>query len=376
MLNLKHFFHYHKGLPRWQCVKIGASLLGVLCLFVLAGSIQAMPFFEETSYMLSMLVPEPIAPALAEETSILTTPTEPDEGAAASPAAKEHQEDGNFEDSEKREKFDRDQVLKEKKDLLRELKDQKNELARTCKQLARLKGAATDAAACRTLAASVAKYESELKAPPLDGSDIDALRDFMNEYRELNIWDELNTLRLKANLPKELNQFFNDLLRLQKLLAQKEFQKIPGLNYDLINAKVVIIKDLHAQAKACYTAGEFECANEKLNEARNDNYPGELEGPLHILRGIFESLRRIKNEEVKTEVQGLIQPSIDSINKGDWREANQELNELNKDLMSLLENLMRSQYRNRSLSPDARARLEKLLQKYGGATDSNGEDRP
>ena len=411
--NLARFFHYHEGEGRELAIKIGASFMACVSLLIITGAYRIEQIFAERSYVLSMLVPELAEPAIAYqgETFLLamedpgttssrtevTTPQAPSESVPTPPPApaentdasqpkplppqeqpqpqpqpqlsdkpQEQPQDKPQENGESgpNEEWELQNAINDRKNVLREMRDQKRELQRTCAQLKRLKNVTTELAACTDLAAKVAEWEGKIKS--WNGSFSQELRDLMDDYRELQVWEELEILRLKANLPRELNQFFRDYLRVEKLLKQKSFQKITWLDWPAITAKFGEIKALHAEAKACYEASDLQCASEKLNEARETNYPGELEGSLHMLRGLNDMLRQVKDPDVKTEVQSLLQPAIDSINTGEWRDGRQEIESFNQELNQFLQYIVRAQQRKRKAPDDTMQRLEKLLDKYGG----------
>lgn len=415
--NWSRFFHYHDGGGRERAIKIGASLLACLALLIIAGAYRVEQTFAERSYLMSMLVPELAAPALAQENEAVLTapvaptptesipptapvadpapsvaPTEPAPASPGAPASESHpapapdrappppgqpQENGEpgspAGEAGHNEEWERQNALQDRNNVLREMRDQKKELRRTCNQFKRLKNATADLTACNDLLAKVVEWENKIKS--WSGGEAQELRDLMDDYRELQVWEELNLLRLKANLPRELNEFFRSLIRVERLLKQKSFQKIPGLNYEAINAKLAGMKAIHAGAKACYEAGDLECASEKLNEAREDGWPGELEGPLHNLRGINDLLRQIKNAEVKTEIIALIQPAIDSLNAGDWREAREEIDSYNQEVNIFLQYIIRGQQKRKGGPSDTLKRLEKLIDKHGGENGGDENER-
>ena len=374
--NLARFFHYHDGEGHERAIKIGASFLACLALLIIA--------------FLSMLIPELAPAALAQEneTAILPTPplptaetaptveTSPTPVPAPSPENQSApsptpvpQENG---EPGPNEEWERQNALQDRNNVLREMRDQKRELRKVCAQFKRLKNASADLAACNQLLAQVAEWEGKIK--PWNGAEAQELRELMDDYRELQVWEQLSTLQLKANLPRELNDFFRSLNQVERLLKQKSFQKIPGLNFEVIRGKLAEIKALHAAAKSCYDAGDLECASEKLNEAREGSYPGELEGSLHNLRNINEMLRQVKNQEVKDEIKALLQSAIDSINAGDWREGREDIESYNNEVTQFLQYLIRAQQKSRKAPGDTLQRLEKLLNKYGGENGGDGND--
>lgn len=410
MMNLRRFFHFHHGDARDQTIKMIGSFVAAVSLAVLGASLSAESAFLERSYILSMLVPElAIVQAGVEDTEVAAvleaTPVQAEPQVAPErqvclfegkkmpcdqlpPESSPPQQSGPSHEEEKicwlenrqipceqmeaeQERQNRKNVLEEQKNTLREIRDQKRELKSMCSKLKRLKGAESNAVSCNELIVKLTEIEQQIKSPV---GDVEEAREQMNEFRDMRIWDEINSMRLRADLPRELNQFFKDLLRVERMLKQKSFQKIVGLNFEQIAAKFAEIKQLHAESKACYESGDFECANEKLNEARQDNYPGELEGSLHMLRSINDMLRNIRDQELQGEVQQFLMSAIEQLNGGEWREANQEINGMQQELMQVLEQIMRSQSRRSGPSAAIMNRLETLMQKYGGNGGGGDEE--
>lgn len=393
--NLHKFFHYHEGPWSDRAVKIGASFVATVALLTFAGAVRADKSFAERSYYLSMLVPELVFPAAeaaaTEEVITAPTPTEPQPTTYATPVEvkpteavlqtteplppkvtpveigpSEKKEEVSIDDEahKQNDEFDRQNVMRERKDLLREMNDQKREIKRACNQLKRMKNVTEDFASCTELTTLIAQNEQTIKI--WSGGEVNELRDIMNEYRDLQVWDTLNALRAKIQLPQELNRFLKDFARMERTFKQKWVKKIPGLNLDAIQTKIAEIKNLHAEAKNCYTAGDFECAQEKLNEARETNYPGDLEGVLHQNREMTDMLRQIKDNDVKDEVTAILQPSIDLVNEGEWREANQEISPYIQELRMILQKMVQAQQNRRGISADITNRLNKLTEKQGG----------
>ncbi|KKU12162.1 MAG: hypothetical protein UX17_C0055G0002 [Parcubacteria group bacterium GW2011_GWC2_45_7] len=285
------------------------------------------------------------------------------------------QDQGPEVDDDQREQFERQMIVNEKQNVLREIVQQKRELTRLYNQLRRLRGAADDLAQADALKAKIADFENRIRSN--SGEDFDELRSIIEEYRDAELWDEIQKIRLKVELPRELNRLLTDINRGTRLLSQKAFQNL-GFDVAAVRARVDAIKVLHSEVRACYQSGDFECANERMQEIREGDHPGELQGAMQMLRGIKEMSKMIRDNELKNEVNELVQPVIQAINSGEWRQAREDMQEIERELRDIMQKILASQRQRRGASEDVRARLERMRQKFeqeaGPGQDNVEED--
>ncbi|MEK7606736.1 MAG: hypothetical protein AAB444_00865 [Patescibacteria group bacterium] len=419
MRNLCYFFHYHHGNRREKTIKIGGSFLIVLSLLVWGMSSSQIRAAERYIDFTSSLLPEPVMKIAADEaaatdsvptTSSPQTPQEAKQTAPGQPAPapdtrpappmtkpeqnfktgcppgespgindrgeksclrqnmeqdeKNGPGDENF--SEAREEMEKHQAAREKNDVAREIKQQKNEIARLKKQLKRLKGTADDVVSADTIASAIAEHEKTI----LNAQETEDIRDAVQAYRDSELWEEIQKVRRKVELPNELNMIFKELKKSEKLLTQKSFAK---LGFDLLAVKVSIAEKLtkHAEAKTAYTQGDFETAEDILQEEFRENHPGNLSGALQMLKGMKDQMRAIRDKTLKADIEDLLGGVIESINAGEWQDARESMDAMNKELAPVVwKKLMQSESGKRGVPQDMRNKIDNLKQKLGDAGDT------
>lgn len=262
---------------------------------------------------------------------------------------------------EAREQMEKQQATREKSDALREMKQQKNELTRLMKQLKRLKGTADDVASANAIATAIAEYENTL----MGAQEAEDIRSATQAYRDAELWEEIQKVRRKVELPQELNAIFKELKKSEKFLTQKSFVK---LGFDLAMVKASVTEKLakHAEARAAYTQGDFEAAEDILQEEFRENHPGNLSGALQMLKGMRDQMRAIRDKTLKADIEDLLDGVIESINAGDWQDARESMDAMNKELgPTLWKKLMQSESGKRGVPEEMRNKIENLKQKLG-----------
>src|SRR3989338_11267884 len=315
MRNLRYFCHYHTGDAREKTIKIAGSFFIATAFFTWGFSASSTVASEQYLEIAAELIPEAsqgTSPSVAEPAplpEVQPAPMQPGPTCRVNgtemPGSCENyppKEGSNTrtdpghdsqDDDEAREELEKQMARRDAQQAKRDMAKQKKELNRLCNQLKRLKGTEDDLAQCEELRGKITEHEAKITAT---GDDTDALREAIEEYRDAQIWEELQKVRLKVELPKELNRITLDLKRAQRLLALKAYQK---LGVDIASAKTQLetVKVLHDETKACYQAGDFECAMEKLQEVREGNSPGELTSVLQMLKGVTDMVRFVKDKE-------------------------------------------------------------------------------
>lgn len=367
-------------------------------LFLFAGAIHTSVAAEQSSGLLSQLIPEPgyliaqeqgqtsSAPAVQPTDVVQPVPVaQPQtvEGAAPAPAQEtcrvndvempgpcsnyppqgELKEGGAGmpppENDEQRERHDRENMLRWKQDKLREYRDQLREATKVRQQLLRLKGSQEDQGKLDAIKTQIAQCQVQLNA----ATDTEAMKDVLEgadcgDTGEM--WEEINRIRQAVELPRELNRLTLDIRRLERTVALKWAKKIVDL------APVVSeIKARHGEAKAAYQAGEYEDAWEIIRDNFHEKgNPGECQGALHMIRGFSESLRRIKDAELKEELQGLIDPIKESLAAGECREARESAEAIQSELgPKIFQLIFDSERRRRAVPDNVTERIERVRQK-------------
>ncbi|OGF36464.1 hypothetical protein A2482_04140 [Candidatus Falkowbacteria bacterium RIFOXYC2_FULL_48_21] len=263
---------------------------------------------------------------------------------------------------------------KQVKNALKELKNIQSELKRFLKQVKKLPNSADDAATINDLLTQATGFYKNISAPTEDMS----LREAMQEFWDARLWDEVNVIRAKVELPKELINIAKDLKKAKKLITQKPFINL-GLDISVISGALGEAEAAYNEAKTNYDQGNMEDAQMAMEPIHSGLHPGEIMGVLYQMKEIKYRLKGLKNKEVKGIVDELLVDVIDSANVGDFREANQAMNDIKSELMKIMQKYMKS---TSKLDAANKAKFDKLEQiisdklgaeKQGQKSDQGGE---
>ncbi len=217
---------------------------------------------------------------------------------------------------------------REVQQVLREMKDIRRELNRMIKQAKKLSNGATMVSDMNTLLGQVANFESKIN----EGID---LRDNIQEFRDAQIWEEVNKFRAQIEIPKEITQWNKEIKKLEKMLGQKKYQNL-GLNLDGAKTKVAEVKDVLAKVQEFYNSGDYESAMEEFNDLRQDLYIGEISNIIRRTQELAQRLKAVKNAEIKTQIQEVFSEVIDNFNEGEYRVARELMDESWNDIMKTI----------------------------------------
>jgi ribosomal protein S20 len=159
--------------------------------------------------------------------------------------------------------------------------------------------------------------------------------DALDEFRQENYWEEVNRLRLKTELPREIKQMASAIKRLQKMLNVKALQKL-GLNLGAVRQNVVEMNETLQSAQSFYQNGEFDEAMETLQELRENINPDEIQNVLNRLNNFNRMISRARNKDAKAQARQILQQAIDAFNSGEYHEAQEILNSAERTLQSLM----------------------------------------
>jgi soluble cytochrome b562 len=186
----------------------------------------------------------------------------------------------------------------------------------------------------------------------------------MQDFFDGQYWEKIQAVRTRLEIPKEVKQMAPIFKRLEKTLSTKAIQNI-GLDIEKAKLGVAEMKQLADKIQTAYNAGDMETAQEAMQELRdNGGHPGEIEGTIFRFRDIKNLLKKVKDEQVRSEVDGVLQEVVDAFNSGDYREANQTMNEYTDDLQKLINTFIKSKIsnKNRADSMNKIQNLENLIQ--------------
>ena len=260
----------------------------------------------------------------------------------------------NFEEREEkpRQVFIDPQFIKQ---VTREITDQTRELNRMHKAAKNLAGAEAAVAKVQELLDKVNEFKTKIKS--VQGEELqETIDDFHNEQ----IWDSLNGIRAIVELPKQLKDFTKSLKRVERLLKQKSFKKLSefGVNLEKVATDIATFREKANTVQSLLSAGNGEEAQEAMQEVWEEGiHPGEIEGSLQQLRGMTDGLRRIKNKEILAQVKEIFEPVITAMNEGEYREANELLNEMQYEMRRIFTQLYRLKAKSK-LSTDLKSKLE------------------
>lgn len=244
----------------------------------------------------------------------------------------------------------------------RQIKDIKREASRLVKKAVKL-NLTSETEGLNSIISLVAGLETKLKTL----ASID--RETLQEFYDAQVWEELNNIRTKIELPNEIKMIERELKRLEKLISKKIFV-IGGVDMEKVKAKAAAIRTAMEQAKSNLNQGNLEDARESLQEIYEEGaHPGEMMGVLNRLYDITRQLKRFKSEEIKNEVLEILKPVFGAVELEDYREANMMLNEIDRDLWRIL-NAARTKP---AINQDLRTKIQNLEQKLQLKMEGQGE---
>jgi len=227
------------------------------------------------------------------------------------------------------EQFDEDFVdPREVQQALREIKDQKRELNRMAKQAKKLVNGGEIINEINILLEQAVGFENKING------EVD-LRDNIQEFRDAQIWEEVNKIRAKVEIPKEITQWNKEIKKLDKMLTQKKFQNL-GLDLAKVGVKSEEIKAVLARVQEFYNSGDYESAMEEFNDLRQDLYIGEISNVIQRTQELANRLKSVKDAEVKTQIQELFGEVISNFNEGEYRVARELMDESWNDIMKTI----------------------------------------
>ena len=236
---------------------------------------------------------------------------------------------GDFEDGQAEEMIDEDFVdPREVQQVLREIKDQKRELTRMAKQVKKLAGGNSILGEISALLEQLAGFENSIN----EGVD---LRGAIQEFRDAQIWEELNKIRARVEIPRELAQWNKEIKRLEKMLKQKKYQNM-GLDLTMAGSKVGEIKETLSRVQEFYNNSDFESAMEEFDGLRQDLHPGEIMNVVQRMQELTNRLKAVKNAEVKERVKEAFSEVISNFNEGEYRIARELMDESWNDIMQMI----------------------------------------
>ncbi len=320
-----------------------------------------MLFAQETA----VPAPSVSAPAPAE---VMPQPTvKPVEERAPAPPppppSLESEKGPGIPEEDRREEFVDPQEIR---DVLRQIKDIKREANRIIKKATKA-GFTAETAKLNELVMQVSATEAALR-----GSKDRVSRDTLQDFYDAQIWDTMNNIRVKIELPNELKGIEREMKRLEKMINKKTFV-VEGIDMEKVRVKIEEVKAAVSHARENLAQGNLEEAQEAMQVVYEDGaHPGEMFGVLNRLAEMTRRLKVIKSESVRSDIQEVLAPVYDAVNSGDFREANTLINEVDQELWKVM-----SAVRNKSnISNDMRNRLQRLEEKLQQTIQREEQQKP
>ncbi len=236
------------------------------------------------------------------------------------------------------------------RDVRRQIRDQFRELNRFEKMLRKLKLTA-ELDKLVALRAKLKEFDRNIQK--------DCTREALQDFWDDQPWEQINEFRCKAELPQQFVQIDRELKRLERQSTPNRM-RFTGLDAERYKANLGKVKQSLADAKAAVGSGSCEDANEAMQTFWEEGmHPGEIMGVVNRLYELGRQLARVKDQNVRQLFAEVLQPVIDAANEGDFREANQALNDVFGELQQMLFKVINSR-RYRGYEPRLQ-KLEELL---------------
>lgn len=221
---------------------------------------------------------------------------------------------------------------REVQQVLREFKDIRRELNRFIKELKKLANTQEDISQINTILEQVNSFETKIKAE-------ESLRETIQEFRDAQIWDEVQKFRAKVEIPKEITQWNKEIKRVEKLLAQKKIRNLTtefGIEIEKVKTKLDETKAGISQVQGYYNAGDLESAIEEFDTLRQDFHPGELNSVLQRFQDLLNRLKSVRDKEIKNQIKETLNEVVGNFNEGEYRIARELMDENFNELTKVI----------------------------------------
>lgn len=169
-------------------------------------------------------------------------------------------------------------------------------------------------------------------------------REALQEWRDLRLWDDMNGIRAQVEVPKQLRDIKRDLGGVEKMMKQSSLTKALaffGFDRGKLQTSIDEKKQTIVSIEEAIAKGDFEEVNSLMQESiYNAWHPGDLRHLLDMTRQSYEGLRRVKDQEIKDQILGIIEPIKDSFNGGDYREARDAMVPFAQDMQRYQQSFM------------------------------------
>lgn len=195
-----------------------------------------------------------------------------------------------------------------------------------------------------------------------NSSDSTDTQEAIQSFYENGYHDKVNNIRMRTQIPQELKQFQQSFKRVDKILQTKAVQSL-GLNIDKAKQAVAEMKQGVNSVQSEYSAGNYDDAQSNLQDLHDIGQPGDIESTIARVRDIKNTLKRIRDAEVKTAAEKILQEVVDKFNNSEYRDARETLDEYSDDLMKMVNQFARAKTLNRNTSKTQIKNLGNLIEK-------------
>jgi len=242
------------------------------------------------------------------------------------------------------------------KQVLSQLNDLRRQIRQVLKKAQKVAAFANEVSELQRLLSEVDKFSNAIKNAVLED-----VREALGEFYDAQLWETVDNIRTKIELPQELKFIEKDLKRLGKLIASKKFS-IERVDLGIVRTTVEEIKNALAEARSQFDQGNFEDAREALQIIHEGAHPGEIYGVLQQLREMNQRFKKFKTE-VKDVFHEALEPVYEAVNGGDFREANMMLQDIRNDLWRLFDKVRGKSRVNEDMKQNLQKLEERLQQK-------------
>lgn len=242
--------------------------------------------------------------------------------------------EGGFEPQNNFEEDNREDFIdpREVKNALREIKDMKRELKRFTSSLKKVPNSEAIKTEITDVSAKLSEFESSIKNAKQQGAGV---RDVIEEFRSAELWEQINVLRSKVELPKQLSSSERELKKLKRMAKQKAFQNI-GLDMSRVESWIIETETFNAKLREMYNEGNWEDLNVEMEDFWERGHPGEVMGTMYRMRDVYRRMKIIKDKEVRVAIEESLSEVKESFNNGDYRAARETLDDYFDDLERLI----------------------------------------
>lgn len=275
-------------------------------------------------------------------------------GGEMMPFSDQGQKEGFFgEGKDEREEFIDPREVKQ---TLREIRDMKRELKRFSSRVKKLANADAMKLEIDSVLSKLTAFEESIKTAQNSGT---GARDTIEEFRSAELWEEVNTLRSRVELPTQIKSMQKEMKKLKKLANQRTFKNL-GFDMGALNSYISETDSLITKLNELYNAGNWEDLNSEMEDLYGAAHPGEIMSVMHRMRDLYGKMRSVKDKEVKAALEETLAEVKESFNQGDFRAARETFDDYADDLERLIMGAMKIGRRGGMSEEDFDDNLQKV----------------